>query len=133
MIPITMLGALSGFRKHWGKIVAGLFVVAWIWATLGLYNDNKELSTELGKSTSAVEICIADRVNMDNVLVLLKADIASIQADNEAYKESIAVASNKIEHLATTINESIILIDQEVIPESCEGTMDWMLNKALAR
>ena len=135
MLPAILVGkgvaALSVFKRHWGKIISGLFVIAWIWATIGLHNNNKELSTKLGAASAAVDVCIADRVNMDNALIRLKSEIEAIQADNDRYKQRLELADSSISALESEINESIVLIDQEVLPESCEGSMDWMLKKAL--
>jgi len=135
MLPTMFVGkgvvALSAFKKHWGKIIAGLFVVAWIWITLGLYDETKDLTMALGSADSAVSVCIAERTNMDNVLLLLKADIAMIQADNNKYKEKLEQANINIGELEESIQEEMDSIDQEVFEESCEGAMDWMLKKAL--
>lgn len=135
MIPLMLAGkgvqALSLFKKHWGKIISFIFVVVWIWITLGLYNSNQELNLAIGAADSAVNVCIAQRANMDNVLLLLKADIALIQADNATYKAKVADARVIIEDLEAAVPVVLTEIDKEVLPESCEGTMDWMLKKAL--
>ena len=125
--------ALSFAKKHWGKMIAGLFVIAWIWITLGLYNANQDLNLALGASDSAVSVCIADRNNMDNELILLKADIARIQADNDQYKTDIAFAEVVIDGLSNEIVDILDRLDAEVIPDTCEGSVNWMLEKALAR
>lgn len=135
MIPLALAGkgvaALGVFKKHWGKIIAALFVAAWVWVTHGLYEDNKELSKLLGESNSATELCINQRKNMDNELILLKADIARIQADNDQYKKDLAEADIVIENLQEGIPVIITEIDNEVIGDTCEESMDWMLEKAL--
>jgi hypothetical protein len=130
MLPLLLAGkGLLG--KHWGKIVALGFVLLWATITLGLYNSNNDLRTELAQSSSATEVCITQRKNMDNVLLLLKADIALIQADNAEYKARLQQAGITIQILEESMQVVITDIDTEVIPESCEGTMGWMLEKAL--
>ena len=93
MLPAVLVGkgaqAVSLAKKHWGKALALIFVIAWGFITLGLYEDTQELNLALGVADSAVSICIAERANMDNVLLLLKADIAMIQADNASYKAKL--------------------------------------------
>lgn len=134
MLPILAgkgVLALGVVKKHWGKMIALIFVIAWGFITIGLYDDTQELTMALGSADSAVSVCIAQRANMDNVLLLLKADIALIQADNEKYKEGIAEAEIVIENLQEAVPVIISEIDAEVFEESCEGSMDWMLKKAL--
>lgn len=137
MVPLFLAGkgaaALSVFKRHWGKIIAGLFVLVWVAITFGLYNSNLKLTMALGASDSAVSVCIAERANMDKTLERLKIQIAEIQAENTKYKESIAEATTEIEELNKSIEDRIIAIDEEVIPETCVDSMDWMLEKALAR
>ena len=117
--------------KHWGKLLSAGFVFVWGWFTIYLYNANQDLHEELGKSASAIEVCIAERINMDNVLKLLNDDIANIQKENEEYKIRLANAKIRIEELEEGIPVVVTEIDDTVLPESCEGVMSWMLERAL--
>jgi hypothetical protein len=134
MLPIllgTGAKALGFFKNHWGKIISAMFVIMWIGMTSHLYGKTIDLTMALGASESAVSVCIAQRANMDGELLLLKSDIALIQADNAEYKAKLQQAEISILNLEESFPVVIQEIDEEVIPESCEGSMDWMLNRVL--
>jgi len=117
--------------KHWGKLLSAGFIFVWGWFTIHLYNANQDLHEELGKSASAIEVCIAERNNLDSVLKRINIEIAAIQKENEEYKIKLADAKIRIEELEEGIPVVITEIDNTPLPESCEGIMDWMLERAI--
>ena len=133
MIPLMGLAgpAISVFTKHWGKIIAAALVAGWAFATWRLYDEVGDLNRELGESGSAFQVCQAQRVHLDSRLLGLENQIALIQGENTKYKEDIAKANDNIDLLEESLESTLDELEDEQVPEDCEGAVDWLKTKAL--
>ena len=124
---------LAFFMKNIGKIVAVSLLAMWIFATWWLYNETIDLNVAVAQRDVALVVCQDQRDVMDERLIDLKSDIVLIQAQNEKYKDDIISANINIGVLENEIIDRTDTLEQEIVPEECEGAMEWMKEKALER
>ena len=134
-IPTAVIGAATKvvpvLKNHWGKILSGIFIVLIVWYIWKLQDDLEEANQSLGAFDGALQICEQGKVAIQDSLDILNDELRLLVEDNEAKKLSIIEAENRIIGLKTEGEKRVAEIENQVIPESCDGAMDWLLQNAI--
>ena len=98
-----------------------------------LFDEVQDLNKDLGIALAAIDVCKVSKQEIKDSVKEVEAQIEKLKIANEKYKSDIEKAQININDLETDLEKSLKDLRKEILPESCEGRMNWMLQKALDR
>ena len=126
------MGFLAAIKVQ--LIVATLFsgvIAGFAWQNHNLKNDIKDLNGELGNARATAFLLNNSISDLEASIKKQNDAVAELMRQSDKLKNQILVQGDIIKDLEKVEQHKIELIDGEIVPETCEGAMGWMLAKAI--
>lgn len=117
------------FKKHWKIILLVLMLAGIVWKHFALINENEDLRSQMSVASERIDKYIENEATYERLTEIQNAAIQKLKKEGEQQKKRLSQAlENARKSISERDKQIAKLAQSKPKDESCEATMDWMLD-----